>query len=246
MSTADPRTTRLTAAAALGVALLYLISVPVGSLGSLPASDASGADVLRFFSEHRDGLLVALVLNGIAWCALMPAAFAGLRALLGGRDKRDGVAGRGSTAATVALVCAGVEAALIGVALTFGALAAYAAPSLGGELAKVLGDGLAVATDASAWPTVPCVLALAICARRSGTLGVAVPAVAVVVAVLHAIAAISFARSGALSPSGIALAAPPAFAILMACVGIVLLRRAAPTARLSGEAGVELSTSAGR
>jgi hypothetical protein len=237
VSTADVRTTRLTAAAALGVALLYLISMPVGSLGSLPASDASGAEVLGFFSEHRDGLLVALVLNGIAWCALMPAAFAGLRALLGER---------GGTAATVALVCAGVEAALIGVALTFGAIAAYAAPSLGGEEAKVLGDGLAVATNASAWPTVPCVLALAICARRSGTLGIAVPAVAVAVAVLHAIAAISFARSGALSPSGIALAAPPAFAILMACVGVTLLRRAAPAARLSGEASGELSTSAGR
>jgi hypothetical protein len=240
VSTADLRTTRLTAAAALGVALLYLISFPVGSLGSLPASDASGAEVLRFFSEHRDGLLVALVLNGIAWCALMPAAFAGLRELLGGRDSR------GAAAATVALLCAGVEAALIGVALTFGALAAYAAPSLGGELAKVLGDGLAVATNASAWPTVPCVLALAICARRSGALGSAVPVIAVAVAVLHAIAAISFARSGALSPSGIALAAPPAFAILMAWLGVTLLRRAAPAGRLSGEASVELSTSAGR
>jgi hypothetical protein len=237
VSTADVRTTRLTAAAALGVALLYLISVPVGSLGSLPASDASGAEVLRFFGEHRDGLLVALVLNGIAWCALMPAAFAGLRALLGER---------GGTAATVALICAGVEAALIGVALTFGALAAYAAPSLGGELAKVLGDGLGVATNASAWPTVPCVLALAICARRSGTLGIAVPVVAVAVAVLHAVAAISFARSGALSPSGIALAAPPAFAILMAFVGVTLLRRAAPSAHLSANASGELSTSAGR
>ena len=77
------------------------------------------------------------------------------------------------------------------------------------------------------------------------TTRLAVPAVAVA-AVLHAIAAVSFARSGALSPSGIALAAPPAFAILMACVGVTLLRRAAPAARLSGEAGVELSTGAGR
>jgi hypothetical protein len=236
VSAADIRTARLTAAAALGVALLYLISVPVGSLGSLPASDASGAEMLRFFSAHRDGLLVALVLNGVAWCALMPAAFAGLRALLGER---------GGTAATVALICAGVEAALIGVALTFGALAAYVAPSLGGEEAKVLGDGLGVATNVSAWPTVPCVLALAICARRSGTLGIAVPAVALAVAVLHAVAAVSFARSGTLSPSGIALAAPPAFAILMACVGVTLLR-GAPAARLSSEASAQLSTSASR
>jgi len=52
---------------------------------------------------------------------------------------------RGGIAGTVALVCAGVEAALIGVALLFSAIAAYAAPDLGLELSKVFGDGASIA-----------------------------------------------------------------------------------------------------
>jgi hypothetical protein len=233
----DVRVSRLTAGAALGVALLYLLSVPIGSLSSLPASDAAGMTVLRFFSEHRDGLLVALALNGVAWCALMPAAFAGLRGLFGER---------GGTAATVALVCAGVEAALIGVALTFGAVLAYAAPGLSPELAKVLGDGFGLATNASAWPTVPCVIAFAIAARRAHAISAPVSIVAGIVALLHVVAALGFARSGAFSPSGIALAAPPAFAILMACVGVTLLRLPLGAQSAYAHAGPTLSPSAGR
>src|SRR6202042_2837955 len=47
------RISRLTAWAALGVAALYLLSVPIGSLTSLPATDASGARVAVFFADHR-------------------------------------------------------------------------------------------------------------------------------------------------------------------------------------------------
>jgi hypothetical protein len=227
----------LTALAALGVALLYLLSVPIGSLSSLPASDASGATIVRFFSEHRGGVLVALALNGIAWCGLMPAAFAGLRALLGVR---------GGAAAAVALICAGVEAALIVVALVFGALAAYAAPNVGGELETVLADGLGIATNASAWPTVPCVIALVLAARRGGALPRPLLAFALLVAALHAVAAVSFARSGALSPSGVALAAPPAFAILMASIGVSLLRGTRARALERAPAEAAFPPSAGR
>jgi hypothetical protein len=149
VSSSDVRVARLTALAALGIALLYFVSVPIGSLASTPASNASALTVAQFFAQHRDGLLLALALNGIAWCALMPVAFVGLRAVLGER---------GGIAATVALVCAGVEAALIGVALLFGAIAAYAAPHLSLELSKVFSDGMSIATSASAWPTIPCVI----------------------------------------------------------------------------------------
>lgn len=216
MSSNDVRLIRLTAGAALGLALLYLVSIPIGSLASLPAPSASAADFAQFFAQHRAGLLVAVVLNGIAWCALLPVAFVGLRSFLGER---------GSAAATVALVCAGVEAALIGVALVFGGIAAYMAPDLGLELSKVFGAGMSIATSASAWPTVPCVLGLVIAARRCGALPRSVLAFGLLVAVLHAVTAVAFARSGLLSPGGIALAAPPAFAIWMACIGVVLLRR---------------------
>ena len=79
MSSNDARLTRLTAGAALGIALLYLVSVPIGSLASLPAPNASAADFAQFFAQHRAGLFVAVALNGIAWCALLPVAFVGLR-----------------------------------------------------------------------------------------------------------------------------------------------------------------------
>jgi hypothetical protein len=217
----DVHVTRLTALAALGIALLYFASMPIGSLASLPASDASASDFAQFFAQHRAGLLVAVVLNGIAWCALMPVAFVGLRAVLGER---------GGIAATVALVCAGVEAALIGVALLFGAIAAYAAPHLGLDLSKVLSDGMSIATSASAWPTIPCVIGLLIAARRCGAFPKSVLAFGLLVAMLHAITAVAFARSGLLSPSGIAQAAPPAFAIWMAWIGVALLRRSVAVA----------------
>jgi hypothetical protein len=216
VSSSDVRVARLTALAALGIALLYFVSVPIGSLASTPASNASAPAVAQFFAQHRNGLLLALALNGIAWCALMPVAFVGLRAVLG-----EG----GGIAATVALVCAGVEAALIGVALLFGAIAAYAAPHLGLELSKVFSDGMSIATSASAWPTIPCVIGLVIAARRCGAFPNSVLAFGLLVATLHAITAVAFARSGVLSPSGIALAAPPAFAIWMAFIGVALLRR---------------------
>jgi hypothetical protein len=207
---------RATGAAALSVGALYGLGVVAGSLVAMPGADASSAAVLRFSAAHRDGLLVAVVLNGIAWCALMPAVFVGLRVL---------VWPDGRTAATVALVAAGVESALIGVALLFGGLGAYAAPAVSPSAAKLLSDGFAVATVASAWPTLPCALGAAVALRRTAVLPRSLPVGGVLVAAVHAVAAVAVARSGAFSPSGIALAAPPAFAIWLAMIGAALIRR---------------------
>lgn len=215
MSRTDARVTRLTALGALAVALLYAVALPVGSLTSAPASDASDAAVLHFFTEHRTGLLAALVLNGIAWCALMPAVFVGLRPQMGAR---------GGLAATVALISAAVEAALIGIALLLCLIAAYEAPQLGPQLAKVLGDGVWLALSASAWPTVPCVLGLVLAARRSRALPTSVIAVGLLVAAVHAATAVGFARAGPLAPTGIGAVAAPAFAIWLAVIGVALLR----------------------
>ena len=232
----DLRVTRFTAIAALGVALLYLLSAPIGSLAELPATSASPATILHFFDQHRDGVLIAIALNGIAWCALMPTVFAGIRELLG-----EG----GGLAATIALVCAGVEAALIGVALTFGALVAYAAPDISPELAKLLSDGFNIATSASAWPTVACMVGFIVAARRSELFPQAVVVLAVLVAILHAVTAVGFARSGAFSPSGIAVVGPPAFALLMVCVGVTLLRGAGTSRMPVARASTTVAASAG-
>jgi hypothetical protein len=210
----------LTACAALAAALLYAISIPIGSFNDAPDAGASGVAVLHFLDAHRSGVLAACVLNGIAWCALMPVAFAGLRQLL-----RGGAAG---TAATVALICAAVESALIGLGLVFGLVAAYEAPQLSPANARLLGDAFSLTASASAWPTVPCVVALVLAWRASSTrLPRTVSAIAGLAVVLHAIASFGFARSGALSPDHIPGLAPIAFALLLAAVGVALLRGAA-------------------
>lgn len=216
MCSNDARLTRLTAGAALGLALLYFASIPIGSLASLPASSASPAEFADFFAQHRSGLLAAVALNGIVWCVLLPLGFVGLRSIMGER---------GGVAATVALVSAGVEAALVGVVLIFGGIAAYMAPDLGPELSKALGVGMSIATNVSAWPTIACVVGLVIAARSCAALPNSVLAFGLLVAVLHAVSAVAFARSGLLSPDGIALAAAPAFAVWMMCIGVALLRR---------------------
>jgi hypothetical protein len=212
-------TRTLTACAAFAIALLYLISVPISSLGDAPQAGASGEAVLRFVDAHRSGMLVASVLNGIGWCALMPVAFAGLRELLRGRAR---------TAATVALVAAAVESALIGVGLIFVALLAWTAPQLAPATASVLNDGFLLATSASAWPTVVCTIALALAWRARDRQARVIPALALLAAALHAITSVAFARSGAFSPSGVAQVAPVAFALLMVGVGVALLHRPSP------------------
>jgi hypothetical protein len=208
----------LTAYAALGTAVLYVISVPIGSFNEAPDAGASGAAVIHYLDMHRSGVLAACVLNGIAWCALMPVTFAGLRQLLRG----DGA----STAATVALICAAVESALIGMGLIFGLVVAYEAPQLAPGNARLLGDAFSLAASASAWPTVPCVIALALAWRAgAGRLPRSIAVLAALTVALHAIASFGFARSGALSPDHIPGLAPIAFALLMAAVGVALLRR---------------------
>lgn len=218
MSSNHATAARATGAAALGIALLYAVSVPLGSLASAPASDAPAADVLAFVSAHRSGLLAAVVLNGVAWCALMPLAFAGLRDLLGPA---------GGTAATASFACALVTAALVGVLLVFVGVAAYESPSIDAALTKVLVDGSYLATTASGWSTVPCALGMALALRRTRALPRAAVGLAFASAAMEAVSSVSVARGGALSPTGIALLAPAVFALWMAVVGFALLRRPA-------------------
>jgi hypothetical protein len=128
---------------------------------------------------------------------------------------------------SVAVMGAGVESALIGVVLVFAGLAAYSAPELSARAAKQLWDGYQVATVASAWPTLMCVLGLVFAARRSSALPAIVVVLGLLVAVAHVFAAVAVARGGAFSGSGVALLAAPLFAVWMAAIGVALVRRAA-------------------
>ena len=218
MSSVNPGAVRATGIGALLVAVLYAISVPVGSLASAPSADASAAAVLGFVTAHRAGILAAVVLNGIAWCALMPAVFVGLRRVIGAE---------GREAMNVAVMGAAVESALIGVILVFVGLAAYSAPGLSARPAKLLWDGYLVATMASSWPTLACVLGLVFAVRRGRVLPAIVVVLGLLVAAAHVFAAVAVARGGAFSASGVAQLAAPLFAVWMAVIGVSLLRRPA-------------------
>ncbi|MGZ4229504.1 MAG: hypothetical protein ACXVHB_28195 [Solirubrobacteraceae bacterium] len=218
MSSLNPGEVRTIGIGALLVGVLYAISVPIGSLASAPSADASAAAVLGFFTAHRDGILATVVMNGIAWCALMPAVFVGLRRVIGAE---------GREAMNVAVMGAAVESALIGVILVFVALAAYSAPGLSARTAKLLSDGYLMATVASSWPTLACVLGLVVAVRRSRALPAIVVVLGLLVAVAHAFAALAVARDGAFSASGVALLAAPLFALWMAVIGVALLREPA-------------------
>jgi hypothetical protein len=209
---------RMTGVGALFVSVLYASSVPVGSLVSAPSADASAATVLGFLTAHREGVLAAVVLNGIAWCAVMPTVFVGLRGVVGAP---------GREAMNVAVIGAAVESALIGVILVFAGLAAYSAPELSARSARLLWNGYQMATVASAWPTLTCVLGLLVAVRRSGALPAIVVLLGVLVAVAHVFGAVALARGGALSASGVTLLAAPLFAVWMAVIGVALLCRTA-------------------
>lgn len=209
---------RLAGWAGVAAAVLYLISLAM--LSGLPTVEASGREVVSWFGDHRGSVLAAAVINGIAWLALMPLFATGLRSLLG------------EPAGTVLLAAALVEAALIGVIVVFLATLAFRAPSVSAPTGLALSNAAAFATHASAWPTV-LLLAAALSAKR---LPRVVSAFAVLALPMEALAGLSVARDGLLSPSGsFALLAPICFALFMLAAGVWLLRSAA--ARAANAAG---------
>lgn len=200
---------RLAGWAGLIAAILYLISLAL--LSGLPTVEDSGREVASWYGDHRDSVLAAVVINAIAWLALMPLFAIGLRRPLGG------------PAGTVVLAAALVEAPLIGVIVIFSATLAFRAPAVPAPMALTLSDAAAFATHASAWPTV-LLLAAALSAKRLPRVVAALAALALSMEVL---AGFSIARDGLLSPTGaFALLAPICFALFMLAAGVWLLRDA--------------------
>lgn len=219
---------RLTALAALCVAIAYLAAVPLADLGNAPHADASPAAVAASLTEHRSGALVALALNAMAWCALMPLVFVGLRALAG---PEAGISG------TIVVVGAAIEAALIGVALILECAAALGAPRLSTGEVTALHDGYLAALAASAWPTIVCALAAAALIRRTGVLPRWTAGVALAVAGAHALAGVSVTDSGLFSATGpFATLAPVLMVLWLVAIGVTLLRTQARSTVVSGGA----------
>jgi hypothetical protein len=201
---------RFAGLAGIGGAILYLISLMM--LSGLPTVADSGTEVASWYGEHRGAVLAAVVINGIAWLALLPLFATGLSRRLG------------DAAGAVVLAAAVVEAALIGAIVIFLATLAFRAPAVPPPTALALSDAAAFATHASAWPTV-LLLAAALSAKR---LPRVVAAFATLALLLEALAGFSVARDGLFSPTGaFALLAPICFALFMLAAGAWLLRDAA-------------------
>jgi hypothetical protein len=221
---------RATGAAAVCVTLAYVAAVPLADLANAPAADASSGAIAASLLDHRSGVLVALVLNTLAWCMLMPAAFAGLRALAG---PKAGLAG------TVGLAAAVVEASVIGVAMVFEGAAALGAPRLSAGEVAALHDGYLWGVAASAWPTVLSAGAFAVVISRTRVLPRWTAGVAVAVAAAHVFAGMSVTDSGVLSATGpFTLLAPSLAAIWLTAIGVSLLRTPAAVTTSAAPAGL--------
>lgn len=211
-----PAVAGATAAAAILAALLAFAAFLAGGFLDAPEADAPARDVLAFYADHRGGLLVAFALSVVAWCVLMPAVFAGIRELLG-----PGV----RVAATVGLVGAVVEAAVIAVSLVLLGALTFRAPGVGFPAVRTLNDAFLLAVAASAYPTVLCAGAFTVAIRRSGVLPPWTAWLAMLTAAMHVLAAVSLRRSGVFSPTGtFAELAPLCMTLWLAGLGIAVWR----------------------
>jgi hypothetical protein len=207
MTTSQPLV-RLGGAAGFAAAVLYLTSFAAG-LADAPSSSAAGTVVLTWATEHRSGLLTALILNLAAWLVLVPLFALGLRERLTG------------TAGTLAVAAAFLTVALIGIVLIFLAMLVFRSQNLAPGTATTLADGAQLATLASAWPTV--LLMGTVLAARPPR---AVAILAGVALVTHLLAGVSVAHSGTFSPTGtFAELAPLCFTAWMTAASLWMVRR---------------------
>lgn len=204
-----------------GVASVVLIGVALFG-GTPPAIDDSGRSVLSYAADHRTFLLVYFFGLGIAICFTL-VFFAGLRRIVADPERPElDVWGSVMFGSAVAVFTLGLAGQACTVALAF---RADAAPSA--ESARTLWDLFVVLMGASNLVTVLLGVAAALAIRLSRLLPNWLAAGAVVVAAAHLAAAASWARSGALSQSGVFTTLAPALYITwVVAVSVVLLRNA--------------------
>ena len=199
--------------AGIGTAVMFLVSAAVLPLGDFPASDSPAQEVATWVSDHRGGVIAAVILNGIGSAGLV-ILFAGLRQRLG-----DGWSDLGYAAGvlTVAIFTTGF-AALIA--------SAYRVDAASPENVQLFGD-FAFATFAiSSVPTIFAFAAYSVSILSTGRLPAWLGWAGFAVAVVHigAVAALT-SSSGAFSLEGEFGKYVPASAYLMSlALGIELLR----------------------
>jgi hypothetical protein len=220
MSVADAKGRRFDAATGIGFAVLAVVGLLLP--GTPLKADASSAKVVAFFADHRDDLLVASFILGLA--AVMFLWFAGsfrsyLRAAEGG-EGRLSIAAFGGGVAGIALLLAGAG-------ILNGPAFKVAGSGADPNLVRVFFDAGSAVLAMAGFAFAVFFAAASCSAARSGSLPPWAYWSGSVIAVLQIIGGIAlFAKTGAFATGGLfTLLAPLAGVIWVVAVAVVLMRR---------------------
>jgi len=201
--------------------IVSVVLVLVGLFGGTPpAADDSGRAVLHYAADHRTFVLVYFAVFGIATCVTL-LFFAGLRRVLAMPEfpVRD-VWPSAMFASAVAVFTLGIAGQACMAAL------AYRAPIPSPEAARTTWDLSLVLIGASNLLTIILGVAAAIAIAQSRGLPGWLATAAGVFAAAHFGATVSWARSGAFSPTGVfSILAPILYLAWVLAVSVVLLRQ---------------------
>jgi hypothetical protein len=205
-----------------GIVSVVLVSVGLFG-GSPPAADDSGRAVLHYTADHRTFVLVYFTVFGLATCVTL-LFFAGLRRVLATPEPERDVWPSAMFASAVAVFTLGIAGQACMAAL------AYRAPRPTPEAARTTWDLSLVLIGASNLLTIILGVAAAIAIAQSRALPGWLATAAGVFAVAHFGATVSWARSGAFSPTGVfSILAPILYLAWVLAVSIVLLRERHPS-----------------
>lgn len=199
--------------------LLSTVLVLVGLLGGTPPGiDDSGQAVLDYAHDHRAFIITFCFLFGIATCLTL-VFFGGLRKLLASPEPTRDVWPSVMFGSAIVVFTFGLAAQAAAAAL------AFRSPAHTPETARTLWDLFVVLLNASNLATIVLGVAAAIATLQSSVLPRWTGYLAVLFALAHFGATVSWARDGAFSQTGaFPTLAPLVYLVWVVAVSIVLLR----------------------
>jgi hypothetical protein len=213
----DAHVRRFTAVSGGAAFVLYLISALL--ILDAPSVDSTSQALARYSTGHSTTFLLEVVVWGPATCATIAFAV-GLWVLLRRNEGDPGLLAMLFLAAmivTQTIVLGGFPELL---------LLGYRGSVLAPSDVRLLFDLTYLGVALSAFPTILATGTYAVLVFRTAAFPRWTAWLALLVAALHLIGGVSFAASGALSPSGIGVfVAPPSFFLWILAVSVVLLRR---------------------
>ena len=213
----DAHVRRFTALSGGAAFVLYLISVLL--ILDAPSIDSTSQALARYSAGHSTSLLLEVVVWGPATCATIAFAV-GLWALLRRTEGDPGLLAMLFLAAmivTQTIVLGGFPELLV---------LGYRGSALAPSVVQLLFDLTYLGVALSAFPTILATGTYAVLVFRTAAFPRWTAWLALLVAALHLVGGVSFAASGALSPSGIGVfVAPPSFFLWILAVSVVVFRR---------------------